>query len=196
MMLLDKEQFGYLSLAFVVIARAPYFWSVIKHKTKPHVFTWIIWGVTTSIAAAAQYAGNAGPGAWATGLTALTCFLIVLLSFRQGTWQVTRSDWLFFMAALVALPLWWLTEAPLTAVVIVTFIDATAYGPTLRKAYVKPHEEMAWNFVVNNLKQATSIFAMSAYTITTLLFPSVLFLMNSLLIALLVWRRRTLAAAA
>jgi hypothetical protein len=185
MVLLDKEQFGYLSLVFVVAARAPYFWSVLKNKTKPHVFTWVLWSVLTAIAAAAQYAGQAGPGAWATGLTAITCVFIALLSLRKGEKNITRSDWAFFVVALISIPLWQITNNPLAAVFLVTTIDALAYGPTFRKSFVKPHEEMVWNFAVSNLKHVASLFAMTAYTFTTVLYPAVLFVMNGLLILML-----------
>jgi hypothetical protein len=186
---LDKNWFGYFSLVFVVLSGAPYIYSTLIGKTRPHVFTQLIWALTCGIAGVAQYVGHAGPGAWAAELSAVFCIVTVLVSFSHGERNITRSDWVAFLVALSAIPLWYLTESPLPSVILVTFIDVVGYYPTFRKSYIKPKEEMIFSYVVSNIKHIASMCAMTEYSLTTLLFPAALFVANGALIAMLVYRR-------
>jgi len=188
----DKNVMGYLSLFFVVLAGVPYIYLTLTGKTKPHVFTRLIWGILAAIVSAAQYTENAGPGAWAAGLAALFTLTTAILGFWYGEKNITRSDWISFIAGLCAAPLWYFTSNPLAAVVLVTLIYAAGYYPTFRKSYTKPKEEPIFSYFVNNMKHATSILAMTEYSVTTLLFPAVLLILNAGLIVMLVWRRRSL----
>ena len=190
--MLDKNLFGYLSLFFVVLSGAPYIWSVLKKKTRPHIFTWIIWGSVSAIAAAAQYAGNAGPGAWAAGMSAVFSLATALLALPYGERSITRSDWVAFIGGLSAILAWYCTADPLIATILATLIDAMAYYPTFRKSYAKPQEEMVFSYLISNVKHIASMFAMMEYSMTTLLYPTVLFSMNSALIIMLAWRRISL----
>jgi hypothetical protein len=52
--MISKDIFGYLSLVFVVLSGVPYIWSILIGKTKPHVFTWLLWFLLSAVAAVAQ----------------------------------------------------------------------------------------------------------------------------------------------
>ena len=186
---MNKEIFGYLSLIFALMSYAPYMWSTWKGKTRPHVFTWVIWTLLMTIGTAGQYAGGAGPGAWSTTFTAISCFTIAILAVRQGDKNITRHDVIIFFAALSAIPLWLITKNPFTAIILVTIVDLLGYLPTLRKARHKPHEEMAMSYLITNFKHVAGFFAMTTYSWTTLLYPSALFMANWILIGLVYWWR-------
>jgi hypothetical protein len=186
---MDKEIFGYISLVFAFLSYAPYMWSTWKGKTRPHVFTWVIWTVVMFIGTAGQYAGGAGPGAWSTTFTGISCLIITALAIRQGDKNITRHDVIIFVAALSAIPFWILTDNPFTAIVIVTMVDLMGYIPTLRKAYHKPHEEMAMSYLITNFKHIAGFYAMTTYSWTTLLYPSALFVANFILVGLIYWWR-------
>lgn len=186
---MDKELFGYLSLIFALAYYAPYMYSTWKGKTRPHVFTWVIWTLVMTIGTAGQYAGGAGPGAWSTTFTAVSCFIILLLAIRQGDKNITRLDVACLIIALTSIPLWLMTGNPFTAIIIVTGIDLLGYIPTLRKAYHKPYEEMAMSYLITNFKHLAGFFAMTTYSWTTMLYPSALFTMNWVLIGLVYWWR-------
>lgn len=189
---MDKELYGYLSIVLTIAAYAPYIWSTLKGRTKPHVFSWVIWSLLMGIATAGQFAGNAGPGWWASGLSALSCIIISVLSLRHGEKNITRHDVIIFLAALTAIPLWYATDSPLSAIILVSIIDVLGYLPTFRKAYAKPKEEMAMHYIISNLKHAASIFAMHSYSMTTVLYPATLFAANVLLVAVIYQRRAVL----
>ena len=181
----DKSFFGYLSLVFVVLSGAPYIWSILMRKTRPHVFTWVLWGLLTGIAALAQHVSNAGAGAWAASLSAVFCFVTAILAFTHGERDITRSDWATFVVGLSAIPLWYFTDSPLAAVVWVTLTDALGYYPTLRKSIAKPKEELVFSYIISNLKHITSLFAMAEYSMTNLFNPIVLLAMDTVLIVFL-----------
>lgn len=126
---------------------------------------------------------SAGPGAWVTGFSAALCFLIAGLSFwKNPQLVITKLDWVFFLAALTAIPLWYFTSTPLWAVVTLCMIDCMGYVPTLRKAYALPEEESFTLFVLQIIKCVLAIAALEVYTLTTVLFPAMIAVMNSLLL--------------
>lgn len=71
----------------------------------------------------------------------------------------------------LALPVWLITSSPFWAVLILTAIDLVGFGPTVRKAYTKPHEERVWFFVLGALRNAFVIAALEHYSPTTVVFP-------------------------
>lgn len=193
---LDKDFIGYLSLALTIAAYAPYIYSTLKGHTKPHIFSWVLWGTLMLIASAGQHAGHAGPGAWATALSGIFSVIIALLALRQGDKDITNKDIAVFIIALMGIPLWYVTQNPLSAILLMTVIDALCYIPTLRKSFHKPKEEMALHYIISNTKLIVSIAAMSVYSLTTVIYPAMIIVMNTALIALIFARRLQLAKLA
>ena len=116
-----QQIFSAAAIAITFIAYAPYMLSIIRGKIKPHVFSWIIWGVTTFIVFFAQLDDKGGAGAWPTGLAGIISILIAGIAYmKRGDVKITRSDWAFFISAMASLPLWYLTRNPLWAVIILT----------------------------------------------------------------------------
>jgi chromate transport protein ChrA len=189
---MDKELFGYISLAFTFAAYTPYMWLTWKGRIKPHVFSWAIWALLMGIGAAGQMAGHAGPGAWSSAFSALSCFIICLLSLHYGEKNITKHDVTIFIAGLSAIPLWYFTSEPLAAILLVTFIDGLGYIPTIRKSWHRPHEEMPVHYIISNTKHFAAFFAMTAYNYTTMFYPVALFIMNGLLVIMIYYRRYTL----
>ncbi|WP_051148029.1 hypothetical protein [Metapseudomonas resinovorans] len=186
---MNKEILGVISLLVTLVQYTPYCRSIYRKQLRPHVFSYLIWGVSAGIVAVAQWSADAGPGAWAMALVALLCFLVVGLSYRTGTRYISKGDWIAFIAAMLAIPIWVLTDSPLAAVVVVTLIDIAAFYMTLRKAIVAPNEESIRFYVLATLQYVLSILAIESYNPTTLLNPLVLTLTSSLLIGIMAWLR-------
>ena len=193
MLLIPSYIWGLLSSSIALVSLVPYIRATLKGTNKPHVFTWIIWTILTAIAFAVQMTGGAGPGAWATGLTCALCVLILLASIKHGEKTITRLDWFCFILALLGLPLWLVTDSPALAAIWVSLIDGLAYGPTMRKSWHKPHEEMVFTHLIANLKHVFSLLGMGTYSIATSFYPISLLVFNTILVALIVYRRRALA---
>ena len=58
---------GIIAVAIGFVGFAIYFRSIFKHNIKPHLFSWLIWGLSGGIVFVAQFLEGAGPGAWAMG---------------------------------------------------------------------------------------------------------------------------------
>ncbi len=193
---MSHEAWGWFSLFITVLGCVPYFVFILKGKTKPHAFSWAVWGLLTVIAFCAQLSERAGPGAWAMGLTVVFCFLFAGMALFWGEKNVTRSDWISFAFALTAIPVWIVTQDALWAVVLVTVIDAVGFYPTWRKSWHRPHEEMAFQFLTGTVKWIPVLFALENFNWTTALYPASLVVMNGSFVAMLMWRRAALAKQA
>ncbi len=185
-----KDLFGILGVVFLVGSSVPYLAAVYKKTAQPHAFSWILWGLIQAIVFAAQVVKGAGAGGWATGVTALVNFVIAGYALRHSKIQFTRSDWAVFLAALAAIPLWAITKDPLWSVILVSFIDAVAFWPTIRKSWNKPHSEVLLTFVLGGVGFALAIAAIENYILTNWLYPATVMATNTAFIAVLLYRRR------
>ena len=167
-----KELLSATAMVLTFIAFFPYIRSIRNGNTKPHVFSWIIWGAVTLVVFLAQIAGGAGVGAWPVGVGSLLTIYIALLAYlKKGDITITRLDWWFLTCALSSLPLWYLTSSPLSAVIILTLVDLAGYGPTIRKVQSRPFEENLMIFALMGTRNVIAIMAMENYSLTTVLFP-------------------------
>ena len=184
-----KEWLGLVSVAVALIAYLPYIGAALAGKIKPHAFSWIIWTLITAISFTAQWTGDAGPGSWATAATTVFCALISVLALVKGEKNITRGDWISFIAALMAIPLWHFTKEPLYAVILITLIDALGFYPSFRKAWLRPWEEMYFTFLLSSVKFGFAVMAIEDYSLVTALHPSSLVFTNFAFVLMLFWRR-------
>lgn len=133
-------------------------------------------------------------GAWPIGVSGSITICIAFMAYLKRTdITITKSDWLFFLSALSSLPLWYFTDDPLWAVVILTTVDVLGFGPTIRKAYISPHSESLLFFGLFAARNVLVTLALEHYSVTTVLFPAVIAAACMSLMAMLTVRRRVLA---
>ncbi len=80
-----QELLSILAVGLTLFAFIPYIVSIKKGKTKPHVFSWIIWGSTTFIAFLAQVKGGGGIGVLAIGISGVISIYISFLAWTKRT---------------------------------------------------------------------------------------------------------------
>ena len=187
-----KIWLGGISLVIAFISYVPYFWHIYKGVTKPHAFSWLIWGILQGIGFAAQIIGHGGPGAWATGATSVVCFTIAAIAFWKGEVKFVLFDWLSLIGACLAIFFWWFTDSPFLSVILITISDSIGYLPTFRKAYFKPNEETLTTFSLGVLKEIISLFALSKYNFITGFYITVVTVSNIIFILMTLYRRRQL----
>lgn len=188
-----KDMLGLLAVIIAFLSYIPYFKDILANKTKPHAFSWLVWGILTGIAFFGQIAGGGGPGAWVTGFTAIICVIIFLFGLTRGRKNIVLIDWLSLLACGIALVLWFITKGPLLSVILITLVDAIAFLPTFRKSYMKPGEETAKTYLLSGFKFVISLFALNSFSVITALYPLSLVLMNWIFVGLLVIRRKQLS---
>jgi hypothetical protein len=178
------------AIALTFVAYAPYIKAILNSRVKPHFFSWLIWSLTTSIVFIAQVNAEGGVGAWPTGASAVITIYVAWLALHlRSDMRATRSDWVFLLTALLSLPLWFFTADPLWSVVILTLVDAIGFGPTLRKAWQKPHEESSLFYTLFAVRSSLSVLALESLTLTTALFPAAMMVACVLVCGMLWWRR-------
>ncbi|WP_103920663.1 hypothetical protein [Candidatus Venteria ishoeyi] len=185
-----KGTLSAIAIVLTFMAFFPYIRSIILGTVKPHVFSWVIWGTTTFVVFLAQLQDNAGVGAWPIGVSGLITIFIALLAFmKRGDISITRIDWVFFISAMSSLPFWYLTSDPLWAVVILTIVDVLGFGPTIRKSYDQPFSESLVFFSIFTARNLIVVMALENYSITTVLFPSIVAVTCILLMSMIIYRR-------
>lgn len=187
-----KTLLGITATLLALYSYIPYFRDIFAGKTKPHAFSWLVWFLLTAIAFAAQVKDDGGAGAWVTGFTAIIAFIIFITAITRGEKSITKSDWLCLVGSFLAMGLWAITDSPLTAVILITIIDALGFAPTFRKAFHKPQEETLITFALSAVKFVIAIAALGNYSAVTVLYPASLVLMNGLFVVMLIIRRKQL----
>jgi len=193
-MMFYKEALSTLAIVLTFVAFVPYIRSILRDEIKPHVFSWAIWSITTLTIFFAQIEDGAGVGAWSTGVSGCVTVLIAFLAYqKRADISITNTDWLFFVVALLSLPLWYFTSDPLWTVVILTTVDVLGFGPTLRKTYAFPYSESLLFFAIFAVRDMLVIAALENYTVTTVLFPASIVISCMSLIVMVIYRRRVCA---
>jgi len=184
------------AVALTLYAFHPYILGILRGSVRPHVFSWVIWGATTWVVFLAALQSGGGLGAWVIGLSAtITLAIAVLAWLKRADVTITRLDQAFLLCAAASLPLWYLTDSPLAAVIVLTVVDLLGFGPTVRKAWTWPQSESITFFGLFVLRNLLVIAALERFTLATWLFPAAIALACSLLIAMIAVRRRVLARA-
>lgn len=188
-----KPLLTFVAIALTLYAFIPYIRDILKGSIRPHVFSWVIWGITTFVVFFAQLAAGGGIGAWAIGVSgSITLFIAGLALAKRGDMAITKTDWLFFMAALSSLPLWFFTADPLWAVVVLTIVDLLGFGPTVRKAWDQPHSESIGFFGLFLLRNLLVMGGLATWSLTTVLFPAAVAAACAGLMLMIALRRKTL----
>jgi hypothetical protein len=190
-----KELLSAAAITLTFIAFLPYIRSILQGKTKPHVFSWIIWGSTTFVVFLAQLSGGGGAGAWPIGVSGIITLYVAILAYtKKSDSTITRVDWGFLLLAMTSLPLWYVTSDPLWAVVILTTVDLFGFGPTFRKAYHHPFEEQLIFYGLMATRNIIAVMALEHYSLTTVLFPAALASACLVFIPMVAYRRRKVAS--
>ncbi len=185
-----KVIFGLIAIVISLLGYSAYFKNIFNGKTRPHVFSWLIWGIVTGIEFFGQLYGHAGAGAWVTGLTAFACLSIAAISFKKGQLDITKIDQFSFVGAIFAIALWIITRDPLLSVLLGILIDGLGYIPTFRKSYKHPYQETVITWFMNGLKFVFALLALDKFTFLSSVYPIYLVVSNWMLVAWILIRRR------
>lgn len=189
-----KLFFSAVAIVLTFVAFVPYIRSILAGVTKPHVFSWVIWGSTTVIVFFAQLEAKGGIGAWPIGVSgAITTFIAALAFIKRSDISITKTDWFFFLSALASLPVWYFTSDPLWAVVVLTSVDLLGFAPTIRKAYDFPHNENIPFFLFFIARNTFALLALEHYSVATVLFPLSVSSACLLLVIMVSYRRKALS---
>lgn len=178
-----------------VVSYVPYIRDTLARKTEPHLYTWFIWAITQGTAAAAAiYGGSIFAGAGL--LVGAGCVLsVVALSLKYGTKNITTSDTITLVCALLAVVVWWQMHSPLLAVLMVTAIDGFGYIPTFRKSYEEPWSETPSFWFMMAVISVLILLSNTEYNWLTVPYTTMMAVANISLFVMLMVRRRVVSEA-
>lgn len=185
----QKTLLAITAIVLAIIGYYPYFKDILKNKTKPHAFTWLIWATLNGIAFWAQISHGGGAGAYAVGFTSLVTFAIFVLSLQKGEKNIKTFDWFCLFGATLALIIWAITNQPLISIILITAIDIIGFLPTIRKSIKRPYEETLSTYIVGLIKYLLVIFALSNYSAVNVIFPAGVVAIHIIFIMILLIRR-------
>ncbi|MES2087944.1 MAG: hypothetical protein V4467_03035 [Patescibacteria group bacterium] len=177
-----------------IVGFVPYVRDIFLRKTKPHLYTWLIWVITQITATVAFLKGGGGNyGTFSLIVGNILVVLVFLLAFKYGTKNITKSDTFVLISALAAVVVWWWLRNPWLSVLMISIIDGLGYLPTFRKSFEEPWSETLsyWGIMT-----ATSMLALAMsnkYNFLTSAYLTTLVVANTTVWNICFFRRKTIA---
>ncbi len=182
--------FSLLWVTLQIFAFSIYVRSIFRGKTKPHLYTWLLWWILGTIVTIVQITNDAGWSIMISGLMAWCNLTLAGLSLKYGETLLTKRDKYLLLWALITIILWQLSKNDLIAIILVCFIDAIAFYFTFKKSYKKPYDEKLSSYVLWTLQLVSFALAVNNPTLTNLLYPVFLASMELVFVLFLIWRRK------
>jgi len=186
-----KTILGLLPVGLAIPSYWLYIRSIYKGDTVPHMYSWLIWSLLAGIGFAGQVSGNAGPGAWNTGITAVVCFIIFVIAIEKGDRRLTTPDKVLLAVAFGAIVVRVLTKSAETATLLATLAASVGFILTFKKAYHRPKQENPVTFFVNSLRNFISLFALNSITFLTFFYPFCMMLANLSILGVIIFGRKS-----
>jgi len=120
-----------------------------------------------------------------------TC-LIFILSIKRGVGGVSIFDFAVLLGAVLALVIWIVSNNPLLGLLMTLVAWSFAYMPTVIKSWKNPETEDWFFYLVYMLASVFSILSIQEYTLANLAFPLYLVCANSIVVCVIVFRKRKL----
>jgi hypothetical protein len=184
-----KDAMGALAVVITLVAYGIYVWQTLRGEARPHPLSWLIFGILTATAYLVQVDEAAGPGSWVMGITAIVCLLLCLMSFWRGERTFPWYEWAFLAAAAVIFIFYLWSRQPTIAAVLAALVNMLGFGPTLTKAWQRPHSDSITTFALNSIKFIPAFFAMNSLSMATCVMPATLVVANAA-VALIIYVRR------
>ncbi|OGH90129.1 MAG: hypothetical protein A2537_03605 [Candidatus Magasanikbacteria bacterium RIFOXYD2_FULL_36_9] len=185
-----KNIIGIIAVLLTFVGYAPYVSDLLKGKTRPHIFSWLIWVISTSIIYALQVSAGAGLGSLVTLTVAIISLFIFIIGFKNGKKDIKIVDVLFLVLALLAIPLWLIVKQPVLSIILLSAIDMLGFAPTVRKSWNDPYSETLSFYIITTFRHGLSVVALAQYNIITVLFPVSWVVANALFSVVLIIRRK------
>lgn len=187
-----KIIFAFIALVVSLFAFYPYLRDIFLNRTKPHIYTWLIWTITQGTAVFALWYGGGGWGAVELTIGTFLVFIIFLFSIKKGTRNITKSDTIILFVALLSVIVWWKLDNPILAVIMVSLIDLFGYIPSWRKCWSNPYSETLSTWVLFAIGNIFAILALNEYNILTLTYLITIIIGNIILVSISLLRRKVL----
>ena len=170
-----------------------YYYSILQWKTKPHIYTWLIFSLSLGTAYIIQLQNGGGYGSYVTLVEFLWCLVVLLLGSKYGEKNISTSDTLCLVLALLALFLYLNFRLAVISTMLVITIDILAIIPTYRKSYMKPYEETIVLYLISAWIYVFAIMWLATYEFATFWYPLAIMVTDIIFVLFILIRRKQLS---
>ena len=174
-----------------MIGVIPYDRDILRHKTKPHRGSFLIWSVLGSIAFFTQLAKGATWSLFLPAADTVATLSIFILSLWYGIGGLNKRDVTGLALAAGGLVLWAITKQPLTALALTVGVDAVGTVLTLIKTWEDPDGETFSSWLLAALGGLFALLAIGRLSFWLLLYPAYIFIANGSVNVVMLLRRKS-----
>jgi len=174
-----------LGALLVLVSAVPYLLDITRGRTRPRIFSWVVWTLLGAIATVAAYTEGEYPSAALTAAATVETGSIMALGWKYGNRNFERLDAYCLVGVTMALVLWAVFHSPLVGLMAALAIDILAAIPTVRHAWRKPSEESAVAYAVCAVAALCFLATMQKYTLMGLLYPMYSLTINTAITAII-----------
>jgi hypothetical protein len=187
---MSTEAIGFLAGLISLVGFGVYFIDMSLKHNKPSRTSWIIWSIEAIILYTSYKASGAESSSWmpladVLGYLIITIFLA--LPKGEGGWE--PFDRICLLVAALSLIIWYLTNNPVTTLIMNMLVDAAGQPSTIKKLF-KEHgggeSKPAWALFA--LSCLVNVFAIDSSDFAVIVFPVYLLAVVGIT-AIIVWKK-------
>jgi hypothetical protein len=188
---MEKELiFALISTLFVVIGIFPLWRDILKWRTTPHPFTTWIWLILVWINIVILFTNKEYYWLIPSILVFITLLWETIYWFiRINKIILNWFDWICMILSILALTYFLITRNWINTVIMTIIIDLIAALPTVKKSWLQPWTETAWNYFIWWSAMVFTILALSAPNLETSLYWLSILFIDLTIVFILVFRR-------
>lgn len=139
--LLFSDAMGIVAGVIGAYSSVPYITAILKGRTKPHQFSWLVFVIMNGIVLLSQFLEGARGSVVITLTFFLGSLIVYILSLKYGVRDSSRWDRALLLFALGAIAIWIMTRSNATAIWLTLLIDLAATAMILLKIRAQPKSE-------------------------------------------------------
>ena len=176
---------GMISGIFFTIAYIPYIISVIKGDTKPHPFSWFLWGLIGVISLFFYIRVGATDTLPLAVRGAVFPFVVFLFSIKYWKGGFSHFDYIVLCLSIASIVLYVLFHSASLSLTTSILADMFVFMPTIRKTYLDPSSESLLSWFIFFLSYMFSVLAISTWTYGIAIFPCYLAVFGTIMCILI-----------
>lgn len=177
-----------ISIILLLVGDLPYLINTIKGKTKPHLFSWLVWAILNVVNFLILMDNGGGAGTIVATIRTISTLTIFTLSLKNGFKDIKRTDVIFLFLSLITFIIWYNLTDPIYAAVLSSLTNVLSAIPTITKTWREPKSETLSLYAAGVIRQMTFIFSIASITAVTVVEPVASLLLNSLIAGIILFK--------
>lgn len=182
--------FGILGVLLGLTAYTIYFRAIFRKETKPHLYTWMIWGVLGITGSMVSFQNEGGWWILVPTMMGILNTTLAVIAIFYGETHINTKDKVLLGLCWFMFLFWFLTKNDLWTIVLACIIESIGFYFTWKKSYTRPFEENLNSYIIWTFEFFFAVLAIEHLNIINGLYPSYLFLSELFFIGFLIWRRK------